>query len=144
MNMSPNLIDNTDYRILQLLIDDSTLSHKDIGAMVHLTGQAVGARVRRMRELGIIEGYTIRYNPLRMGQNTHAFITVFLSSNKDHPPFQAFAKSHESVTELYRISGEGCYWMRVRTVDQDALTAFLDELLKYGNYRINLDMGQIK
>ncbi|WP_442792615.1 Lrp/AsnC family transcriptional regulator [Paenibacillus sp. FSL R7-277] len=144
MNMPPNLIDNTDYHILQLLIGDSTLSHKDIGAMVHLTGQAVGARVRRLRELGIIEGYTIRYNPLRMGQNIHAFITVFLSSNKDHPPFQAFAKTHESVTELYRISGEGCYWMRVRTVDQDALTAFLDELLKYGNYRINLDMGQIK
>ncbi|WP_405108062.1 Lrp/AsnC ligand binding domain-containing protein [Paenibacillus sp. FSL K6-1217] len=53
-------------------------------------------------------------------------------------------KDHESVTELYRISGEGCYWMRVRTVDQEALTAFLDELLKYGNYRVNLDMGQIK
>lgn len=142
--MSPHLIDDTDYRILQLLIEDSTLSHKDIGAAVHLTGQAVGARVRRMRELGVIEGYTIRYNPLRMGQNIHAFIAVFLSSNSHHPPFLKFAKAHESVTELYRISGEGCYWMRVRTVDQEALTAFLDELLKYGNYRLSLDMGRIK
>ncbi|MEK3902743.1 MULTISPECIES: Lrp/AsnC family transcriptional regulator [unclassified Paenibacillus] len=142
--MTSYLIDNTDYRILQLLIGDSTLSHKDIGAMVHLTGQAVGARIRRMRELGIIEGYTIRWNPLRIGQSIHAFIAVFLSSNNAHQPFQAFAKAHESVIELYRISGEGCYWMRVRTVDQEALTAFLDELLKYGNYRLSLDMGQIK
>lgn len=53
--MSPYLIDNTDYRILQLLIEDSTLSHKDIGAMVHLTGQAVGARVRRMRSLASLK-----------------------------------------------------------------------------------------
>ncbi|WP_238652480.1 Lrp/AsnC family transcriptional regulator [Paenibacillus piscarius] len=142
--MTPHLIDNTDYRILQLLIEDSTLSHKDIGALVHLTGQAVGARVRRMRELGIIEGYTIRWNPLRIGQNIHAFIAVFLSSNNAHQPFQAFAKANASVTELYRISGEGCYWMRVRTADQEALNVFLDELLKYGNYRLSLDMGQIK
>ena len=142
--MTPYLIDHTDYRILQLLIEDSTLSHKDIGTQVHLTGQAVGARIRRMRELEIIEGYTIRWNPLKTGQNIHAFITVFLSSNAAHPPFQSFAKNHRSVTELYRISGEGCYWMRVRTVDQEALAAFLDELLEYGNYRVNLDMGRIK
>lgn len=142
--MTPYLIDDTDYRILQLLIEDSTLSHKDIGAEVHLTGQAVGARIRRMRELEIIEGYTIRWSPLRIGQNIHAFITVFLSTNAAHLPFQSFAKNHKSVAELYRISGEGCYWMRVRTVNQEALTAFLDELLKYGNYRVNLDMGQIK
>jgi Lrp/AsnC family leucine-responsive transcriptional regulator len=142
--MTPYLIDDTDYRILQLLIEDSTQSHKDIGVLVHLTGQAVGARIRRMRELEIIEGYTVRWNPLKTGQNVHAFITVFLSSNSAHPPFQAFAKNHASVTELYRISGEGCYWMRVRTVSQEALGAFLDELLEYGNYRVNLDMGQIK
>lgn len=142
--MTPYTIDDTDYRILQLLIEDSTLSHKDIGAQVHLTGQAVGARIRRMRELEIIEGYTIRWNPLKTGQSIHAFITVFLSSNSAHPPFQSFARNHGSVAELYRISGEGCYWMRVRTEDQEALAAFLDELLEYGNYRVNLDMGRIK
>lgn len=142
--MTPYTIDDTDHRILQLLIEDSTLSHKDIGAQVHLTGQAVGARIRRMRELEIIEGYTIRWNPLKTGQNIHAFITVFLSSNSAHPPFQSFARNHGSVAELYRISGEGCYWMRVRIADQEALAAFLDELLEYGNYRVNLDMGRIK
>lgn len=142
--MTAYLIDDTDYSILKLLMEDSMRSHKDIGTLVHLTGQAVGARIRRMRELEIIEGYTIRWNPLRIGQNIHAFITVFLSSNAAHPPFQAFAKQNESVNELYRISGEGCYWMRVRTENQEALAAFLDELLKYGNYRVNLDMGRIK
>ncbi|NQX49119.1 Lrp/AsnC family transcriptional regulator [Paenibacillus tritici] len=142
--MTATQIDHTDYRILQLLIEDSTLSHKDIGALVHLTGQAVGARIRRMRELEIIEGYTIHWNPLRIGQNIHAFITVFLSTKSDHLPFQEFAKAHDNVAEVHRISGEGCYWMRVRTVNQEALNALLDELLVYGNYRVNLDMGQIK
>ncbi|MNN52401.1 HTH-type transcriptional regulator LrpC [compost metagenome] len=58
--MTSYLIDDTDYRILQYLIEDSTLSHKEIGEKVHMTGQAVGARIRRMRELEIIEGYTLQ------------------------------------------------------------------------------------
>ncbi|MEK5235277.1 Lrp/AsnC family transcriptional regulator [Paenibacillus sp. FSL L8-0470] len=142
--MTPYLIDDTDYRILQYLIEDSTLSHKDIGEYVHMTGQAVGARIRRMRELEIIEGYTVRWNPLKIGQSIHAFITVFLSSSAAHPPFQKFAQNHSSVVELHRVSGEGCYWMRVRTGDQAELNGFLDELLEYGNYRINLGMKQLK
>ncbi|UQZ35195.1 transcriptional regulator [Paenibacillus sp. PK3_47] len=142
--MTTPFIDDTDYRILQYLIEDSTLSHKEIGEHVHMTGQAVGARIRRMRELEIIEGYTIRWNPLKIGQSIHAFITVFLSSGSAHALFQKFALHHNSVAELHRVSGEGCYWMRVRAADQEELNAFLDELLKFGNYRVNLGLGQLK
>lgn len=142
--MATPFIDDTDYRILQYLIEDSTLSHKEIGEQVHMTGQAVGARIRRMRELEIIEGYTIRWNPLKIGQSIHAFITVFLSSGNAHSLFQKFALQNNSVAELHRVSGEGCYWMRVRVSDQEELNAFLDELLNYGNYRVNLGLGQLK
>ncbi|MRN51761.1 Lrp/AsnC family transcriptional regulator [Paenibacillus monticola] len=142
--MNPTIIDDVDFRILQQLINDSTLSHKEIGQQVHMTGQAVGARIRRMRDSGIIEGYTVRWNPDKIGHAVQAFITVFLSSNIAHPAFQEFAKSNSSVVETYRVSGEGCYWMRVHTVNQQDLNAFLDQLLEFGNYRVNLAMGQIK
>ncbi|MHA6531191.1 Lrp/AsnC family transcriptional regulator [Paenibacillus sp. BAC0078] len=142
--MTPYLIDDTDYRILQYLIEDSTRSHKEIGELVHMTGQAVGVRIRRMRELEIIEGYTVRWSPQKVGLDIHAFITVFLSSNAAHPLFQKFAQDHSGVAELHRVSGEGCYWMRVRLRDQEELNAFLDQLLEYGNYRVNLGMGQLK
>ncbi len=68
--------DEVDLRILRHLIEDSSLSHKEIGLLVHLTGQAVGARVRKMEDAGIIEGYTIRWSPEKMKQTIHAFITV--------------------------------------------------------------------
>lgn len=142
--MTSNLIDDLDRRILEQLMIDSTQSHKDIGKMVHLTGQAVGARIRRMRELGVIEGYTVRWNPALVGQPVLAFVTVFLSSNAVHGSFQAFAKNDGGVEELHRVSGEGCYWMRVRVADQAQLNRFLDELLKYGNYRVNLSLGGLK
>ena len=60
------MIDDTDIRILQILIQDAKRSHKEIGEEVDLTGQAVGARVRKLQDLGVIEGYTVKWNPERL------------------------------------------------------------------------------
>lgn len=46
-------IDATDLRILQILIQDAKRSNKEIGEEVHLTGQAVGARVRKLQDMGL-------------------------------------------------------------------------------------------
>ena len=61
--LNNHMIDEVDLRILNYLLKDATQSHKAIGQLVHLTGQAVGARVRKLQDLGVIEGYTLRWNP---------------------------------------------------------------------------------
>lgn len=50
------MLDNTDLAIIRLLAEDSRRQWKDIGAKVHLTGQAVAARVRALEEDGVIDG----------------------------------------------------------------------------------------
>ncbi|OMF50692.1 Lrp/AsnC family transcriptional regulator [Paenibacillus peoriae] len=135
--------DNTDLRIIHHLIEDSSLSNKEIGQLVHLTGQAVGARVRKMQDAGIIEGYTLRWNPEKIGQTIHAFITVFLNSGTTHSAFQAFAREHPYIVEIHRVSGEGCYWMRLRMSSQAELNTMLDELTKFGNYKLSFSIGEI-
>lgn len=142
--LSNQTIDEIDLLILNYLLKDATQSHKAIGQLIHLTGQAVGARVRKLQDLGVIEGYTLRWNPEKIGQVVHAFVTVFIKSNTAHQSFQTFVQQHEKVDETHRVSGEGCYWMRVRVGTPIELNVFLDELLKYGNYRVSLSIGQIK
>ncbi|WP_373309285.1 MULTISPECIES: Lrp/AsnC family transcriptional regulator [Paenibacillus] len=137
-------MDEVDMRILEHLIEDSTRSFKDIGELVHLTGQAVGARVRKLEDAGIIEGYTLRWNPEQVGLSVHAFVTVFLHSSIAHQRFQSFAQQHGQVAEMHRVSGEGCYWMRVRVGSPQELNQLLDEILDYGNYKVSLSIGQIK
>lgn len=137
-------LDETDHRILRYLLEDATRTHKEIGEKVHMTGQAVGARIRRMQDAGLIEGYTIRWNPEKMGLAVHAFVTIFLNSASAHSSFHEFAQGHSLVEETHRVSGEGCYWMRVRAGDQAELNGFLDELLAFGNYKLSLAIGQIK
>ncbi|UJF34039.1 Lrp/AsnC family transcriptional regulator [Paenibacillus hexagrammi] len=142
--MNPATLDETDTRILQILLENSSLTHKEIGHMVHLTGQAVGARVRRLQDLRVIEGYTLRWNPEKIGLTVQAFIAVFMKSSTAHQDFQSYVNAHEQVVETHRVSGEGCYWIRVRVRSSTELNQFLDELLHYGNYRVSISIGQIK
>lgn len=137
-------IDPTDLRILEALLDNALLTYKEIGEQVHLTGQAVGARVRKLQELGVIEGYTLRWNPERIGFNVHAFLIVSMSSSQSHQAFRSFVQSTESVKEVHRVGGEGCYWLRIRTRDSSELNKLLEEVLKFGNYKLSLSIEQVK
>lgn len=142
--MASQTIDDVDLRILQALLNNALLTHKEIGEIVHLTGQAVGARVRKLQHLGVIDGYTLRWNPEKIGLNVHAFLIVFMNSNQAHQAFRNFIRSTESVTEVHRVGGEGCYWLRIRISDGSELNKLLEEVLKYGNYKLSLSIEQVK
>jgi Lrp/AsnC family leucine-responsive transcriptional regulator len=116
---------------------------QEIGKIVHLTGQAVAARIRRMQDLDIIETFTVQLNYEKLGKPLLAFITIFMKNN-DHGALQRFVASRTEITEAYRISGEGCYWLKACVADQKELTSLLDSLLVHGNYRVNLSLDKLK
>ncbi|MCU6793482.1 MULTISPECIES: Lrp/AsnC family transcriptional regulator [Paenibacillus] len=142
--MNTYTIDDVDLLILECLLEKATRTHKEIGQIVHLTGQAVGARVRKLEELGVIEGYTLKWNPEKIGKSLHGLITVYMKSTVSHQTFQDFVQRDSRVQEVHRITGEGCYWLRIFVDDNMRLNEFLDDLLNYGNYRLSLSIGRIK
>lgn len=137
------MLDETDIRILSILTENGRMQWREVGEMVHLSGQAVGNRIRRMEEMGIIEGFTVRVNPDRLGRAVTAYVTVFMKTT-DHQGFQRFIAEREMVREADQISGEGCYMLKVNTSDQEELLRFLGEVLRYGNYRVNLSIARLK
>jgi len=52
-------LDDTDVRILRLLLTDARRSYTDIGERVGLSAPTVSNRVGRLEELGIIRGFTL-------------------------------------------------------------------------------------
>lgn len=137
------MLDQTDLEILSLLKDNSRIQWREIGEIVHLTGQAVANRIRRMEDMDIIEGYTVKLNQSKLGKNLIAFITVFMKST-DHLSFQNFIKENEEILEGNRISGDGCYLLKANVSNDSALMKLLDKVLEYGNYRVNISIGKIK
>lgn len=137
------MIDSTDWAILEALRHNSRMSWKEIGEKVHLTGQAVANRIARLEEIGVIEQYTVKINQAKLGHPLLLLITMYLKSNH-HAPFLDFIQNDTRILEAYRISGDGCYSLKASLPSQEAVNELLENLLKYGNYKLNIAVGTIK
>lgn len=136
------LIDEIDVKIIELLMQDSRTQWKTIGEQIHMTGQAVAARIRKMEDMGIIEGFTLRVNPTKMGLIVTAFITVFMKS-PNHQSFFQFIETQTNVEEVHRVTGEGCYFVKANFPSHDELNEFLDQLLMHANYRVSISLKRM-
>ena len=43
-------LDNIDVQILQLLAQNARIQWKDLGEMIHMSGQAVGNRIKKLED----------------------------------------------------------------------------------------------
>lgn len=137
------ILDEVDYEIIHLLKQNAKAKMQDIGQKVHLTGQAVSNRISRLEKLGIIKGYSVivdcSFNPNKV----IAFVTIHMKTI-DHVGFQKWCKDQQQVTEVHRISGSGCYLLKIEALSQECLSQLLDQVLIYGNYSVNISINQIK
>lgn len=59
------VIDGLDRDVLRLLQEDARRSHREIARLTGSTGPTVAARLARMEDIGIIQGYTVRIDAER-------------------------------------------------------------------------------
>jgi Lrp/AsnC family transcriptional regulator, leucine-responsive regulatory protein len=132
------MLDHTDMRILEELSKNSRITMKELGEKVHLTGQATSARVAKLEDSGIIEGYTININQNKLGYVVHAMINIYTKSTH-HDPYLSFIKTQEPyVINNYKIGGDSCYLLECKFPSNEVLDEFLIGLNKYVNYKLSI------
>ena len=132
------MLDETDKLIVNELSKNSRITMKELGEKVHLTGPAVSARVEKLEDNGIIEGYTIKVNQTKLGCSIYAFITIITQSTF-HQPYLSFINNQEKyILNNYKISGDGCYLLECRFPSNEMLDQFLLNLNKYANYKLSI------
>ncbi|WP_158738009.1 Lrp/AsnC family transcriptional regulator [Alteribacillus sp. YIM 98480] len=132
------MLDNTDVRILEELSKNSRITMKELGEKVHLTGQAASDRVAKLEDDGVIEGYTIKVNQVKLGWMMHVFITIMIKSTY-HQPYLSFIKTQEQyIIHNYKISGDGCYLLECKFPPHEILNTFLEDLNEHANYKLSI------
>lgn len=136
-------LDNIDFQILQLLSENSRVKWKDLGEQIHMTGQAVGNRIKKLEDSGVIKAYSLIVDEMKLGLSYTAFVIIYMKT-ANHDPFLRFMKEQKEVVEAHRVSGEGCYHLKVKVNSQEQLNPFLNEILRFGNYSLYLSIQEIK
>ncbi|WP_282154586.1 Lrp/AsnC family transcriptional regulator [Cytobacillus gottheilii] len=132
------MLDHTDFKIIEELAKNSRIKMKELGEKVHLTGQAASARVAKLEDLGVIEGYTIKVNEEKMGNTVHAIIHIFMRS-PHHQAYLDFVKEQKGfVLNNYKTSGESCYILECKFPSNTILDEFLITLSKHAGYKVSI------
>jgi DNA-binding Lrp family transcriptional regulator len=69
-------LDETDHTILSLLLDDGRRSWADIADHVDLSAPAVADRVKRLREIGVVRGFTIELDRSRLREGVEVVVEL--------------------------------------------------------------------
>lgn len=135
-------IDKLNRKILHHLQENSRKSFASIGREVGLTPPAVAERVKKMEDLGILEGYRARVNHLKLGYQLRAIVTIkaFMGKLK---PFLAMVTAMDEVVNCYRITGNENIIMEVVLQNQLHLEKFIDQLIQYGETRTHIILSDI-
>jgi len=135
-------IDELNWGILKSLQENSRESFASIGRKIGLTPPAVAERVKKMEDMGILEGYNAKVSHIKAGYQLKAIITLraFMGKLK---PFLQMVKSLNEVVNCYRITGNENIIMEVVLKDQFHLEKFIDKLIQYGETRTNIILSDV-
>ncbi|MDO5516115.1 MAG: Lrp/AsnC family transcriptional regulator [Clostridium sp.] len=125
-------MDKIDYKIIELLQKNARYPLKHLAEEVYLSTPAVSARIEKLEEAGIIRGYSVDVNPLKLGYNIKAFINLEMSP-KQKPEFYPFIASCPNVLECNCVTGKYSMLIKVAYHTTLELDAFIGELQKFGN-----------
>ena len=121
-------LDNIDFQILRLLSENSRVQWKDLGEQIHMTGQAVGNRIKKLEESGVIKAYSLIVDEMKLGLTFTAFVIIYMKT-ANHESFIRFISDRNEVVEAHRVSGEGCYHLKIKVKSQEQLNEFLNKLI---------------
>ncbi|NWJ98819.1 MAG: Lrp/AsnC family transcriptional regulator [Chloroflexi bacterium] len=123
------MLDELDLEILLQLQKDGRLSHAAIGKEIGMTGPSVYARIKRMEQEGVIEGYTVVLNPAKLERGLVAFVRVMTSTGLEGDgAFEEFARKEPLIMECHDVDGEDSYILKVRTSSTQSLRVLLSRI----------------
>jgi len=127
-------MDKTDRKILKVLQENARASLQEIGQAVGLSTTPCWGRIKKMEEAGIIQGYTVRIDPVAIGLADTVMVQVTLDSHSD-TTLEDFGKTLAAIPEVieaYLMSGDYDYLLRVAVKD----TRDYERLLRERLYKI--------
>ncbi|MDO4642786.1 MAG: Lrp/AsnC family transcriptional regulator [Cardiobacteriaceae bacterium] len=121
-------LDDINKKILHCLIHDGRMNNLSLAEAVHLSPTPCARRVRRLEELGVIEGYQAILNRNALGYSLSVFIAVTLDR---HTPerfadFEMQVKTFPEVIRMSIVTGRAeDYLLQVLVSDMQAFETFL-------------------
>jgi len=117
----------TDHDLLKLLQENSRRTVSDIAKKMSLSRATVQHRMERLERTGVIQGYTIKINPVLERQNVSAYVMISVVPKKNSTIVNQLFKIPQ-MEMLCTISGQYDMIAKITEATTEALDQTLDKI----------------
>lgn len=134
-------IDNLDRKILKELQQNARISVSEISRRVNLSAPAVGERILKMEDEGIIKGYQVKLEYEKIGLPIEAFIT-FKAVSINHKDFIRLVRKLKEVQECYIVTGNPGAFLKVAVDSTKSLGELIEKLKNFGETNTSIILSK--
>lgn len=112
---SSNKLDKLDFKILQILQENSKITNLDLSKRIGLSPAPTLERVKKLEQTDVISSYHANINPNNLGLNVSSFVMGTLAWHKPNAMnnFLQKIQTIDEITECYVITGDADFLMKV-------------------------------
>ena len=135
------VLDPIDHHILGQLKENGRVSYSSIAQEMKLSSAAVGQRVQKMLEEDVIQGFSTKINPDKVGIHVKAIVVLRIAFGRTEA-FRQQLPTFPEIQSCFRITGEDCLIMQTHFNNNAHLTTFIDRISVYGTTKTSIIIDQ--
>ena len=130
-NFKKMKLDKTDKQIIEILQDSGRESASNIAEKLNVSVPTVTERIKKLQESKIIAGFQAILNPVALGLDISAIITVISGSSKSYKEIISEAEGTPEVVQCYSTTGRGSHKLIVSTRNSTSLEELLRRIQRW-------------
>lgn len=123
-------IDNTDLKILEILIQDAKKPYTEVAKKVFVSQGTVHVRMNKMQDAGIVEKTTLRINYAKLGFDITAFIGIYLEKSALYEKVLEKLKQIPEITNIHYTTGNYSMFVKIHCRDTNHLKEVLHDKMQ--------------
>lgn len=123
-------IDNTDLKILEILMQDAKRPYTEVAKKVNVSQGTVHVRMNKMEEAGILEKTTLRINYAKLGFDITAFIGIYLEKSALYESVLAKLKGIPEIINIHYTTGNYSMFVKIHCRDTNHLKEVLHDKMQ--------------
>ena len=110
-------LDVVDYKILTLLSEDAQMTYTEVAKQAGISPGTVHMRTRKMKNLGVIKGATLKLDYSKMGWKMTVFLGVFLRESSLYIQVIEALMNVPEVVKIHHSTGKYDVFVKIHARD---------------------------
>tara|TARA_B100001758_G_C18066326_1_gene430875 strand:+ start:7 stop:432 length:426 start_codon:yes stop_codon:yes gene_type:complete len=129
------MLDNKDKKIIDILRVSGREPASSISEKIGVSVPTVIDRIKKLQDLGVIEGYKAVINSKKIGLDVSAIITIISESSAQYSSLVNKAIKEKFIEKCFTTTGNGSHVLLVNVENTDSLEKLLRNIQQWPGVR---------